>query len=308
MASMEASDPISIRPARRSDRRPLGEFLSGVPESSAAEASDAFLRATLKNHVLAARGSEIIGACRMAPAAGRCAAVLAPRLLLWDDRLAARLLRAAAALAYTRDAARLIQVLTDPAGGDPLASALAEVGFARLAVLAYLRRDVRPLENKTPMPSGIEWIAYGLLRHRLFAETIARTYEGSLDCPGLAGLRTMDETLATHKRTGVFSPRWWHVALREGRPVGVVLLNNLEGRGEIAYLGVVPEARGRGIGRALVERAIQDAAEMGLPLMGLAVDTSNAPAVRLYAAAGFREIRRRLAWFIPKEGLAALHE
>jgi ribosomal protein S18 acetylase RimI-like enzyme len=303
---MDATEPIAIRPARRSDRRALGDFLAGVPEAGAAEVSDVFLRANVKNHVIAERGREILGACRMVPAAGRCAAVLTPRLLLWDDRLAARLIRAAAALAYTRDAARLIQVLTESAGGGPLGSAIAQAGFARLAVLAYLRRDVRPADGTAPLPSDIEWANYGLLRHRLFAETIVRTYEGSLDCPGLAGLRTMDETLATHKRTGVFSPRWWHVAMREGRPAGVVLLNHLEGRGEIAYLGVVPEARGRGVGRALVERAIQDAAEMGLPLVGLAVDTSNAPAVRLYAAAGFREIRRRLAWFIPKEGLIAL--
>jgi len=303
---MEASDPISIRPARRSDRRALGEFLSGVPEAGAAEASDAFLGATLKNHVIAERGREILGACRMVPAAGRCAAVLAPRLLLWDERLAARLIRAAAALAHTRDAALLIQVLTESAGGGPLGLAIAQAGFERLAVLAYLRRDVQPADGTAPLPSDLEWVNYGLLRHRLFAETIVRTYEGSLDCPGLAGLRTIDETLATHKRTGAFSPRWWHVAMREGRPAGVVLLNNLEGRGEIAYLGVVPEARGRGVGRALVEQALRDTAEMGLPLMGLAVDTSNEPAVRLYAAAGFREIRRRLAWFIPKEGLPAL--
>jgi mycothiol synthase len=300
------TESILVRPARRSDRRALGEFLGSVPEAGAAEASDAFLRTTLKHYVLAARGGEILGACRMVPAAGRCAAVLAPRLLLWDEPLAARLIRAAAALAHTRDAARLIQVLTESAGGGPLGSAIAEAGFERLAVLAYLRRDVRPLENQTPLPPDLEWVNYGLLRHRLFAETIARTYEASLDCPGLAGLRTMDETLVTHKRTGAFSPRWWHVATREGSPVGVVLLNNRKGRGEITYLGVVPEARGHGVGRALVERAIQDTAEMGLPLVGLAVDTSNAPAVRLYAAAGFREIRRRLAWFIPKERLDTL--
>jgi len=302
-------ESILVRHVRRSDRRAIGEFLSGVPEAGASEASDTFLGKTFKNYVIAERGREILGACRMIPAAGRCAAVLAPRLLLGDEHLAARLIRAAAALAHTRDGARLIQVLTDPAGGGgSLESALKQAGFERLAVLAYLRRDVRPADGATPLPSDIEWANYGFLRHRLFAETISRTYEGSLDCPGLAGLRTMDETLATHKRTGVFSPRWWHEAMREERPVGVVLLNHLKGRGEIAYLGVVPEARGRGIGRALVERAIQDAAETGLPLVGLTVDTSNAPAVRLYAAAGFREIRRRLAWFIPKEGLAALFE
>ena len=300
------TESILVRPACRSDRRSLSDFLSGVPEAGATEASDTFLRTTLKHFVLAVRGREILGDCRMIPATGRCAAVLAPRLLLWDEQLAARLIRAAAALAYTRDAARLIQVLTESAGGSPLGSAIAQAGFERLAVLAYLRRDVRPLENETLLPPDLEWVNYGLLRHRLFAETIARTYEGSLDCPGLAGLRTMDETLATHKRTGVFSPRWWHVAMREGRPAGVVLLNNLEGRGEIAYLGVVPEARGHGIGRALVEQALRDTVELDLPLMGLAVDTSNAAAVRLYAAMGFKEIRRRLAWFIPASGLASL--
>lgn len=86
----------------------------------------------------------------------------------------------------------------------------------------------------------------------------------------------------------------------------MALVNNFLGRGELVYLGVVPEARGRGIGRALLAQAIRDTAEMGLPQMGLAVDVANQPAVRLYEEAGFKEIRRRQAWFIPKEGLSAL--
>ena len=86
----------------------------------------------------------------------------------------------------------------------------------------------------------------------------------------------------------------------------MALVNNFLGRGELVYLGVVPEARGRGIGRALLAQAMRDTAEMGLPQMGLAVDVANQPAVRLYEEAGFKEIRRRQARFIPKEGLSAL--
>jgi len=74
------------------------------------------------------------------------------------------------------------------------------------------------------------------------------------------------------------------------------------------YLGVVPEARGRGIGAALLARTIRDTAEMGLPQVGLAVDTANAPAVRMYVAAGFREVRRRDAWFVSADELQRLQE
>jgi ribosomal protein S18 acetylase RimI-like enzyme len=67
----------------------------------------------------------------------------------------------------------------------------------------------------------------------------------------------------------------------------------------VVYLGVVPASRQRGIGRALVMRAVRDTANLGLPQIGLAVDVANTPAMRLYEKMGFREIRQRLAYFIP---------
>ena len=71
------------------------------------------------------------------------------------------------------------------------------------------------------------------------------------------------------------------------------------------YLGVVPAARGKGIGRTLLGRAICDTAAMGLARVGLAVDVANAPAVRLYESEGFREVRRRAAWFVPLQRTSA---
>jgi RimJ/RimL family protein N-acetyltransferase len=61
-------------------------------------------------------------------------------------------------------------------------------------------------------------------------------------------------------------------------------------KGFIRGMYVVPGARGQGIGRALLARAI-DFAEMlpNLQQITLAVNANNLPAIRLYRAAGFRQ-------------------
>ncbi|GAH87656.1 unnamed protein product, partial [marine sediment metagenome] len=210
-----------------------------------------------------------------------------------------RLIRRAAS-ASAEAGARFIQAVVEPEGRSPLARAIARAGMERLAVLAYLRRKVTAADARTARPKGIVWKRWTPWRRRKFARTIARTYEESLDCPAMAGLRTADDALATHRATGVFRAGAWHLALEAREAVGVVLVNALEGRGDLVYLGVVPEARGRGIGRALVAEAIRDTARMGLVALGVAVDTQNGPAWRLYARAGFKEVRRRLVFFVPR--------
>jgi GNAT superfamily N-acetyltransferase len=302
---MNETSGIEVRPAARPDADRLAEFFNPPwAGPGAADAAAAFQPSAIADYVVAARAGTIVGACRFVTGAGRCAVVPPPRLETWDEALAARLLRAAAARVHSRDGARLIQTLVEPQGAQPLVAALERAGFERLAVLAYLRRPVRPEEQNLALPPGIKWRHYWRLRHRQFARTLLATYGSSLDCPGLAGLRSVDDAITTHKATGLFCRRAWHLLLMGGEPLGVVLLNNIQGRGEVVYLGVVPAARRRGLGRALVARAIRDTAAMGLPQMGLAVDVSNAPAMRLYEKTGFSEIRRRLAYFIPASRLA----
>jgi ribosomal protein S18 acetylase RimI-like enzyme len=53
-------------------------------------------------------------------------------------------------------------------------------------------------------------------------------------------------------------------------------------------LYVIPEARRSGLGRALVEAALDSARERGCVRIELDVDEDNEPALALYAAAGFR--------------------
>jgi ribosomal protein S18 acetylase RimI-like enzyme len=304
---MTTAGDIEIRPARRPDCARLADFLSRTPAAPGAAVGTApFLDPSPRNQIVAVQSGEIVGACVFIPGSGRCAALLPPRLIEWDEGLAARLLRAAAARVYQRDGARLIQALTEPHGESALAGALARAGLEPLAMLAYLRRSVLPLERDLPLPPDIEWRHYGYLKRRQFAETIAETYQDSLDCPRLAGLRTVDDAITTHKHTGFFTASAWNLAMKNRLPAGVVLVNNLQGRGEVVYLGTVGSARRQGIGRALITRAIRDTALMGLPTIGLAVDVANTPALRLYEAAGFREIRRRMAYFIPATRLDTL--
>ena len=73
--------------------------------------------------------------------------------------------------------------------------------------------------------------------------------------------------------------------------VGCVALGRLEDEVcEMKHLYVVPDAQGRGIGRALVHRLIKEAKDLGYKRMKLDIVPSMRSARRLYIAFGFREI------------------
>lgn len=58
----------------------------------------------------------------------------------------------------------------------------------------------------------------------------------------------------------------------------------------VSRLIVRKENRRQGIGKALVEHVVSRAAEMGYSELSIGVDMDNYGALRLYTAAGFREI------------------
>lgn len=64
--------------------------------------------------------------------------------------------------------------------------------------------------------------------------------------------------------------------------------------GFIDDLYLVPAARGRGLGRELIDFALVQGRELGIGTLHLEVETGNEAATRLYRAAGFTETGRRL--------------
>lgn len=91
-------------------------------------------------------------------------------------------------------------------------------------------------------------------------------------------------------RPGHDPERWW-IAELDGEPVGVCLLDNSKaehGEDHVRRLGVLPSARGRGIGRWLLECAAAEAAARGQSALTLSVDGANTTgATRLYESVGF---------------------
>jgi len=66
---------------------------------------------------------------------------------------------------------------------------------------------------------------------------------------------------------------------------------------EIADLAVAPDARRRGVGRALLERALAELAAAGVRTLYLEVRESNRAARTLYDAHGFGSVGRRRGYY-----------
>ena len=204
----------------------------------------------------------------------------------------------------------LLEILLEPNAAIK-SQAAADAGFNRLTKLEYLRRpaEVRaPDRNIAQMQT---WVPFSENSQPLFADTIRRTYAQSQDCQELTSIRPMDDVLADHRAAGKFDPTFWQVAMLGDNPVGVLLLSRIQNQPEmeVVYMGVTPESRGRGIGDALIARAIELATTSGRvgtsasPLaLVLAVDERNMPAKGLYARWGFTFIGARDAWVATSAG------
>jgi [ribosomal protein S18]-alanine N-acetyltransferase len=87
------------------------------------------------------------------------------------------------------------------------------------------------------------------------------------------------------------------VAWEADTPVGFALARDLGNECEILSLGVLPEFRRGGVGRALLRAVIDQAARQGLPSIVLEVAADNAAARRLYGGAGFVAAGRRPRYY-----------
>ncbi|MEE9405244.1 MAG: N-acetyltransferase [Algisphaera sp.] len=199
--------------------------------------------------------------------------------------------------------ASLVQALIDP--DESLKHAALERGGMRpLAELLYLHR---PGSNQAPAPAppkGLSSVSWTPAHNAAFAQVIEASYEDTLDCPDLRGLRHTDDVIAGHRATGVFHPELWTLWSDAQGPVAVLLMAEAAAHPqappgtapgtELVYLGIAPRGRRQGLGKALVDYAVTAATPFGGGI-SLAVDRDNPHARRLYRRAGFMNTARKCA-------------
>jgi len=239
------------------------------------------------------RGDRATGALLAELAAGRTAHVQAPQIAPGEDEsLRGRLLKAACD-DLTLAGVRVVQSFQTVDHGVEV-TALTEAGFRHVNDLLYLvsLRGQFPTEVAANL---LELVPFSEAEHARLADIILRTYAGSLDCPDLGNVRPIDEVLAGYRAAGKFDPAHWLIARHEDRDVGCLLLGRHDGESqmELVYLGVVAEARGRGLGIQLVRAAQRLAGADRCERLVTAVDAANRPAIAAYAAAGFIAWDRR---------------
>ena len=119
------------------------------------------------------------------------------------------------------------------------AELLRQHGFAHMAHLLYMVSIAEQFSTVAPrFPLAFDALAASDTK-RLVA-IVERTYEGTLDCPQLNGVREIDDVLAGYRACGVFDPVRWFIVRDKDRDVGCLLLTDHpdEDQWEIVYAGL----------------------------------------------------------------------
>lgn len=169
------------------------------------------------------------------------------------------------------------------------ADVLAGLGFREIRRFWRMLLDLTSVTATEPLaPTGVSRrIVSGdhdrRVLHALFADSFSDHF-GTHE-------RGFDEWIATVEALPGTDPERWWIATLDDADVGLCILDDSKaefGEGYVRTLGVVESARGRGIGRWLLQCAAADAVARGRTGLALAVDGENTTgATALYESVGF---------------------
>jgi ribosomal protein S18 acetylase RimI-like enzyme len=253
----------------------------------AALAAQANSRGDIDGLVAALREEELVAALPMRYQPGRTAQLWLPRLIAGESSQTAMLILNEATHIARQRGCSLVQALPESqeSGELPLLEA---AGFRHIADLLYM---VSPLDQVLAEPQAVDLqlVPLAAANQDRLASMIDRSYIGTRDCPALNGVRSLEDVLEGYRSIGLFDPAYWFIVRHEDQDIGCLLLanHNNTGQWELVYLGLSPDARGRGYARWLVRQAQRLARHAGAGQLVLAVDADNAPAVSIYLRSGF---------------------
>lgn len=187
----------------------------------------------------------------------------------------------------------LAQLLSNPSA-PPNLNLLAAGGFRELAKLAYLTLDKDFFPQVKP-PGVVEFEPHASESPDRLGNLLLQTYQDTLDCPQLNGIREPAEIIEGYAAQGTFSSDRWFFAQIEGEDVGALILTqHADGESwELIYMGVTPTGRGQGLGWQILQYALWQAYCGDAQRLVLAVDESNKHALAHYRKAGFTIFDRR---------------
>lgn len=155
-----------------------------------------------------------------------------------------------------------------------------------------MERDLGSVPSVTPLPTGFTWVPWCDELLETHAHVKAWAFAGELDATVFPSLSHVDGCQALMRairgKWGFRPEATWLIV----GPLGYCgTVQGLTGRlrcGEIQNLGVMPDYRGMGLGQALLLKALNGFAEVGLRRASLEVTANNELAVRMYRRLGFR--------------------
>jgi GNAT superfamily N-acetyltransferase len=287
--------PVSLEAGEEVLRLALG----GLSAQGAAEQMQLFLanapceRRSTACLWEARRAAELVGAVVAQVQPGRTATVWPPQTVPPEPLATAQRLLTTACEGLALQGVRLAHAVLEKVPRVDNA-VLRHAGFQPLATLLYLVCPESEFPDSPPSGS-LQLEPFATSTWDRLARLVEATYEETLDCPFLNGLRSMEDVLAGYQATGVFAPERWLFVRHQDQDIGCLLLADhpQEENWELVYMGLVPSVRGNGWGREVIRHAQWLTRQAGRPRLVLAVDAGNHPAVTVYTCAGFRAWGRR---------------
>ena len=219
------------------------------------------------------------------------------RYLQGQDSIAVDLLTRAIQVAY---ASGVEQVQGIVAEDDVRSETVLGRQLEPIATFTHIyRHQSLPAPKIALFEHSVSWKQANEYAARRVANMVAATFEGTLDCPELNGIRTPTQVLRGFlDGLPLRTQPYWLLLHVDGQVAGCLLLKKHAASEllELCYVGLLPKFRGRGLGRVMIGEAIRRTELLSCNVLAAAVDTRNLPALKIYHQFGFRSHQHLRAW------------